>query len=591
LSSAAIIHQIRIERFRGIETLKWNPMAEMNVILGGGDVGKTTILDAIALLLSPSNSYVLSEADYWNRNYDAEFSICAVMSLPASSDISQQSKFSWPWEWNGTDATSPVVQDGDDDLPPPSNPVYCIRVRGTSDLEIVWEIIQPNGDVDPLTAAVRRAIGVVRLASDERNDRDLRLVYGSALDRLLADKGLRARIGQELAEINLQEKLSDDAQKALAALDKALKKESLPSTLELGLTSSQGISIGALVGLLAERTAEVSLPLASWGAGTRRMATLQIAAATEAASRITVVDEIERGLEPYRGRKLVKSLQEESSQIFVTTHSPVVIASADKAALWYLDQAGRIGALPRDKIERQQQRDPETFLCRLAVIAEGSTEVGFVSYLLERAVDGDLLDHGLRVCDGQGNQSTLGLLETMAKAHLTFAGFADDEGKSAQRWTALKAVMGDRLFRWASGATDANVIGQIPDQQLDTLITNVEADVSAERRLTLATRLGAEDRSLEAIKASAAAQSVSLRDLIIAAACGSNDGAPDPDAEKTWKKHGARWFKSVEGGRKLAEQMFVRGAWPALKAQLLPFVNAVRAELGQPAVQDVAHER
>ena len=178
----------------------------------------------------------------------------------------------------------------------------------------------------------------------------------------------------------------------------------------------------------------------------------------------------------------------------------------------------------------------------------------------------------------------------MAKAHLTFAGFADDEGESAQRWTTLKAAMGNRLFRWASGATDANVIKQIPEQQLDALITGVGADVSAERRLTLAIRLGIEDRTLEAIKAGAAAQSVSLRDLIIAAASGSNDGAPDADAEKTWKKHGARWFKSVEGGRKLAEQMFARGAWPALKPQLLPFVNAVRAELGQPTVQDVPHE-
>jgi putative ATP-dependent endonuclease of the OLD family len=590
LSRPAIIHQIKIERFRGIENLKWNPVAGINVILGGGDVGKTTILDAIALLLSPSNSFVLSEADYWNRDYGAEFSIRAVMSLPASSDIGQHPKFAWPWEWNGTDAVSPVVPDGDDDLPPPSKPVYCIQVRGTSDLEVVWEIIQPNGDADPLAAAVRRAIGVVRLASDERNDRDLRLVYGSALDRLLADKGLRARIGQELAEIDLQEKLSDDAKKALVALDKALKKESLPSTLQLGLTSSQGISIGALVGLLAERTAEVSLPLARWGAGTRRMATLKIAAAIEAASRITVIDEIERGLEPYRVRKLVRSLQDESTQTFVTTHSPVVIASADKAALWYLDRAGRIGALPRDKIERQQQRDPETFLCRLAVIAEGSTEVGFVSYLLERAVDGGLLDHGLRVCDGQGNSSTLDLLETLAKAHLKFTGFADNEGANSGRWTALKAAMGDRLFQWISDPTDANVIRQIPEQQLDTLITGVDADVSAERRLTLATRLGIEDRSLEAIKAGATAQSFSLRDLIIAAATGSNDGAPDADAEKTWKKHGARWFKSLEGGRKLAEQMFVRGAWPALRPALLPFVNAVRAELGQAALQDVAHE-
>ena len=320
------------------------------------------------------------------------------------------------------------------------------------------------------------------------------------------------------------------------------------------------------------------------------MATLRIAAATETASRITVIDEIERGLEPYRARKLVRSLQDESTQTFFTTHSPVVIASADRAALWYLDSSGHIGALPLDKIKRQQQRDPETFLCRLAVIAEGSTEVGFVSYLLERAVDGDLLDHGLRVCDGQGNESTLGLLETMARAHLNFAGFADNEGTNTGRWNSLKAAMGNSLFQWAADATDSNVIAQIPEEHLDTLIAGTDADVCAERRLTLATRLGIKDRTLDAIKVGAAAKGIGLRDLVIAAASGNNDGAPDTDAKKTWKKHGARWFKSVEGGRMLAEQMFVRGAWPALKPQLLPFVNAVRTELGQHAVHEVANE-
>ena len=67
----------------------------MNVILSGGDVGKTTFLEAIALLLSPSNSMVLAEADYWQRNADAGFTIRAAISLPASSDIGQQAKFAW----------------------------------------------------------------------------------------------------------------------------------------------------------------------------------------------------------------------------------------------------------------------------------------------------------------------------------------------------------------------------------------------------------------------------------------------------------------------------------------------------------------
>tara|TARA_R110000868_G_scaffold43192_2_gene145731 strand:- start:3329 stop:5101 length:1773 start_codon:yes stop_codon:yes gene_type:complete len=588
MPDSALIYQLKIERFRGVENLRWNPSEGMNVILGGGDVGKTTILEAIALLLSPSNSVVLSEADYWLRNTDSEFIIQGILSLPPSSEISQQSKFAWPWEWNGEEAVPPIVPDGeDDDIPTPSQPVYRVQVRGTNELEVNWEIVQPNDDLDTLSAAVRRKIGVVRLGGEERNDRDLRLVYGSALDRLLADKGLRARIGQEVSGINLQDKLSDEAKKALQKLDKALAKEALPNNLELGLTSSQGLSIGALVGLLAEREKDISLPLASWGAGTRRMATLQIAVATEAETRITVIDEIERGLEPYRVRKLVRDLQSQPTQSFVTTHSAVAISAAAGGHLCFLDHAGNIGHLPREKIARQQDRDPETFLSRLAIIAEGPTEIGFLSHILERAIDGDLADHGLRVCDGQGNESTLGLLEAMAEAKLIFAGFADDEGKFAGRWATLKTTMGSSLFRWDAGCTEENVLAAIDDADLPRLITDADADVQAERRITLANRLGIEDRSLEAIVAGTSGATPTLQELIVAAATGNKEGAPDADLEKTWKKHGQRWFKSETGGRELAAQMFALNAWPQLKPRLLPFINAIRNAVGQTEIQDV----
>ena len=172
MAQAATILRLKIERFRGIETLEWNPAADVNIILGGGDVGKTTILEAIALLLSPSNTVVLSEADYWQRSVDAEFVIQAVIALPPGSEIGKQQKFAWPWEWGGTDAVLPAVSDDDDDEPSdPSQPVYRLQVRGTPELEVRWEIVQPNDEVDLLSATVRRSIGVVRLASDDRNDR------------------------------------------------------------------------------------------------------------------------------------------------------------------------------------------------------------------------------------------------------------------------------------------------------------------------------------------------------------------------------------------------------------------------------------
>src|SRR5690606_31032719 len=127
----------------------------------------------------------------------------------------------------------------------------------------------------------------------------------------------------------------------------------------------------------------VSLPLSSWGAGTRRMAALEIGSATEKEASVTIIDEIERGLEPYRLRKLINVLRERQGQTFLTTHSPVAIACTGQAHLWYLDSKGDIGALPYEKIGPQQRRDPETFLARVAVIAEGPTEVGFLRFLLE----------------------------------------------------------------------------------------------------------------------------------------------------------------------------------------------------------------
>lgn len=263
MAHTAHIRKLTIQRFRGIHSLTWLPAEGMNVILGGGDVGKTTILEAIALLLSPSNTAVLSEADYWARDNAQEFVIEAVMTLPDTTGIGSQSTFAWPWAWDGQNAIPPSA-DEEGDLAAPGEPVYRVRVRGTAELELAWEVMQPNEELAHFSSAVRRRIGSVRMSADERNDRDLRLVYGSALDRLLADSALRARIGKEVAGLDLHDSLNDKGKKAIESLDARMAGAALPSNLKLGLTTSQGLSIGALIGLVATEN-DVALPLSSWG--------------------------------------------------------------------------------------------------------------------------------------------------------------------------------------------------------------------------------------------------------------------------------------------------------------------------------------
>src|SRR6267143_1030605 len=146
--SAPVICHLAIERFRGIKTFPWHPAKGVNVILGGGDVGKTTILDAIGLLLSPTNPTAVSDTDYHARNIEAGFAIEAIVSLPPESEINQQTKASWPWDWNGSEAVVPST-DGDGGMK--GEPVYRLRVRGTADLELAYEIVQPDGAADILS--------------------------------------------------------------------------------------------------------------------------------------------------------------------------------------------------------------------------------------------------------------------------------------------------------------------------------------------------------------------------------------------------------------------------------------------------------
>jgi putative ATP-dependent endonuclease of OLD family len=577
--SAPIIYRLAIERFRCITSFSWRPAKGVNLILGGGDAGKTTILDAIALLLSPTNPTTLADTDYHARNIDAGFVIEAIVSLPPESGINQQTKASWPWDWNGSEAVVPTM-DGDGAMK--GEPVYRLRVRGTEDLELAYEIVQPDGNADTLSVGLRRSIGLVRLSGDDRNDRDLRLVQGSALDRLLSDKALRSRLASELAKSDVTEQLTDPAKEALKALDLVFKTKSLPDGLDLALTGGQGLSITALIGLTAKRDG-VQLPLASWGSGTRRFAALAIAEQNQGEAPITLVDEVERGLEPYRQRFLMNDLQAGTSQVFVTTHSPSAISAASNASLWYVDHTGGIGQLASAAVARQRKTDPETFLARLAVVAEGATEFGFASALLEKAFGSSLQKHGVHVADGGGHEATLGLLEALAAGGLRFGGFADDEKKHPTRWQNLASKLDKLLFRWSSGCIEENIVNLLPEDKLLELLTDLETDKTGMRLRTLAERLGVEEKDFANIKAKAGS---GVKTLILAAALGTV-----PDGKAAEKNHyqsqGKTWFKSVDGGRELAGKVFTLGLWAALKPQLLPFCNAVRKAVDLDELPDL----
>jgi putative ATP-dependent endonuclease of the OLD family len=560
--------------------MSWCPGGGVNFVLGGGDAGKTTILDAIALLLSPTNPPVVPDTDYYGRAEDTGFVVSALISLPANASINNMLKPSWPWDWNGNEAVVPQLEGDTGSIH--NDPVYWIQVSGTEDLELVYEIKQPDGKTDSLPLTLRRQIGLVRLSGDDRNDRDLRFVQGSALDRLLSDKALRSRLGSELADTDVTDGLSESAKKTLKELDEAFIAKSLPSGLDLAITGSPGVSVMALIGLTALR-GDVELPLSSWGAGTRRLAALAIAEQHQGSAPITLVDEIERGLEPYRQRALVKKLQSGAPQAFITTHSAAAISAADKSCLWFVDHAGSIGRLQSPKIAKHRERDPETFLSRLAIVGEGVTEVGFVSALLEAALGSSLEQHGIHISNGGGHETTLDLLEALSEGGVRFGGFADDEkGKHPQRWRTLSSKLEKLLFRWATGCLDENIINLVSDEKLEELISDPDGKTGMRLR-TLQVRLDAPDKTFAILKQKAGE---GFRRVIIAAALGEIPEGKEAE-KKQFTSDSQTWFKTLAGGRELTAKMFSLGLWPTLKPQLLPFCNAVRSSVGLHEIEDI----
>lgn len=573
------ILRLKIDRFRAFQKFDWFPKSGLNVVLGGGDAGKTTILEAIALLFNPGNSALVSDNDYWRRKRNDGFFIGAVISLPLDSSIATQSRPAFPWEWDGRKACKPQEAEDGEPLQAIGPPVYKVSVTGSDELDLVYAIHNPNGTTDNFTPSLRREIGLVRLGGEDRNDRDLRLIQGSALDRLIGDKALRSRLTATFGDVDVTEQLQDGGRDAIGQLDTTFGERALPHDLGLGLSAGQGQSISALIGLTAAIESG-RLPLSSWGSGTRRLAALAVAQACRSGCPITLVDEAERGLEPYRQRKLVTELAEGPSQVVMTTHSATALAAADPATIWHLSQDHHIAELSSQRVSQLRVSDPEAFLSRLTLVGEGPTEVGFIGEVLGRELPTDLLDLGIRICDGQGNVFTLGLLEEFQKAKMGIAALVDCEGDNIKRWAELKTSMGDLLYQWASGCTEANIIAQIADDGLQALIVDPEDLRTQPRLASLVERLRILEPTAEFAKHDYATISTvagdRLRALIIAAASGDANGAPEGVA-KTWKKQGKHWFKSLEGGRELAEKAYALGAMEKVLPKLRPMIDAIAA--------------
>lgn len=75
----ARIRKLEIQNFRSIQQLSWSPSPGFNCLIGPGDSGKSTILDAIELCIGAKRSAPFGDNDFYNLNVNAPITISITL--------------------------------------------------------------------------------------------------------------------------------------------------------------------------------------------------------------------------------------------------------------------------------------------------------------------------------------------------------------------------------------------------------------------------------------------------------------------------------------------------------------------------------
>lgn len=540
------IHRLTIENFRGIKSLDWKLPAEQRlvVLVGPGDSGKSTVLDAIHYLLGDRWNIPVSDTDFYGVDVSEPIVLRAVL-VDIPEPLRKESAFGL---WlSGLDVDGEIHQDPEDQ----QIPALIVALTIDETLEPKWTVERVDGQSQVLTAAQRRLFSTFKV--DDRNETQLRWTRTSALGRMsAADGGDR----QALAAASRAAQIALSGHESESLTDLATRVQARANAIgggqfgdiKPGLDTSRS-SMGAGLALY-----EGVVPLTSFGLGSRRLASLaiqQLAAGTRA---VAVVDEIESGLEPHRAVRLLNYLMvdEDYSQVIVTTHSPVIVEQAqiqNLATVRIEDGAVVITSLvgASDRLQRVRRSRPSSLLARRIIVAEGKTEYGLLLACLEywdaQRMSGGLsvsTGEGVAIQDGEGGSEVPLRGAALAELGYAVAGFMDNDVPSVESKVGTAREAGVEIIRWQPGHnTESQVCSMLGVLGLTSLV-----ELGLKRR-------GAPSTILDDLTVTDPANPIISLEVQDWLDCGVTiESARERIAQAA---HQRGWFKDVDGGRLLGE--------------------------------------
>lgn len=544
---------IEIENFRGIKSLHWTPSPGVNCLIGPGDSTKTTILDAIDFCLNRRSYICADDCDFFDLDVKKPIRITVTLaSLPPEFKADDRYGL-YLRGWNARAATI------EDEPGTGLEDALSITVVIDESLEPRWSIFNKRieaDDRDPPTVRHKdtRLFTTTRLGPYA--ERHLGWGRSSVLTRIgetgdgfslqLAEASRAAREAFRAGE-------GTAFKKAVERAEQLSKKFAVPVrgkyTAELDV---QAINITS--GGIALH--DDNLPLRRLGTGSSRLivSALQHDAGLP---HVALIDEIEHGLEPHRLARLLKHLKAPkdgvgaaASQIFLTTHSPVVICELTAQEIFTVRSAAgtttvlSVSATAKnvDTAQRHLRGTPEAFLARKILVGEGRTEQGlargFDTWWEGKGKDTFALQ-GVIAIDGGGKDDAPLIAEHLLDlGYKVFLLLDSDEAPNAD---VLKHV-----------AEKGGIIAQWPDTCSTEERIFLDLPWDAVRQMIGYARECAGDDSVLAVVNNKlhAANCEKITDLALPAVL-DHEGFRRALGKAAKSKQGS-WFKSISGGERLA---------------------------------------
>tara|TARA_Y100000588_G_scaffold394983_1_gene518855 strand:- start:3949 stop:5673 length:1725 start_codon:yes stop_codon:yes gene_type:complete len=436
------IRHLEIRNFRGVKSLEWClPDNQIITLIGKGDSCKTTILEAIRLAFYPHWALQLSDVDFFKVKIDDPIVIRVTLGdLP--EEFLNMGKFGLHLRgWNPIETRiNDEPQQYEKELEVVDDePVITVQLKVESDLEPNWRVVtdrNPDGISFPL--ADRKLLNATFIGA--YSNRMLTWDAQSPLSKLTEE----ASVQSNLAKAARAAKGAFDANREdLDALDKAAAKV-YELSKKLGVQSSDLFRSHLDLGAINVKAGGISLhegdvPLRQLGLGSRRMLTCGLQAENLKSQHITLIDELENGLEPHRISRLLKHLKEDpQGSYLLTTHSPIVLRELNFEELNIVHNEAGIVTIkntadrsPFDsKVQGTLRSHAEAFLCPKVIVCEGATEVGFIRGMDDFYVNlnnESLSYHGVSYLDAASGSQVKPKAEVMHSLGYKVAAFADSD--------------------------------------------------------------------------------------------------------------------------------------------------------------------